>query len=101
MQKKALTASGTEEDATNSEYVFCQLCQKDLSHMNSHRRTLHINRCMDEVSGFCRLSDWKPGLRDTESVISCIIYRRVESLPGCFVWLKLVIGELYSGRESI
>ncbi|KAK7503888.1 hypothetical protein BaRGS_00005011 [Batillaria attramentaria] len=30
------------------DYMFCQFCQKDLSHMNSHRRTLHINKCIDQ-----------------------------------------------------
>ena len=43
-------APGEEEEASPAEYAFCQICQKDLSHMNSPRRTLHINRGMDQVS---------------------------------------------------
>ncbi|CAG2195947.1 BTBD12 [Mytilus edulis] len=30
------------------ECFFCQICQKDLSKMNSHRRTQHLNRCIDK-----------------------------------------------------
>ncbi|KAK7097915.1 hypothetical protein V1264_004821 [Littorina saxatilis] len=37
-----------EGKASTADYFFCQLCQKDLSHMNSHRRTLHINHCIDQ-----------------------------------------------------
>ncbi|KAL8584523.1 hypothetical protein ACOMHN_016843 [Nucella lapillus] len=38
-----------DAEALSADYFFCQLCQKDLSHLNSHRRTLHINRCIDQV----------------------------------------------------
>ncbi|KAK6172511.1 hypothetical protein SNE40_016147 [Patella caerulea] len=30
------------------EYQMCQICQKDIKHMNSTRRTQHVNRCMDQ-----------------------------------------------------
>lgn len=43
------TETSAEEAALPAEYVFCQLCQKDLSHLNSHRRVLHINNCIDQV----------------------------------------------------
>ncbi|XP_046566714.1 structure-specific endonuclease subunit SLX4-like [Haliotis rubra] len=33
----------------DDDYFMCQICQKDLSHMNSQRRTQHMNRCMDEA----------------------------------------------------
>ncbi|XP_076446565.1 uncharacterized protein LOC143283970 [Babylonia areolata] len=37
-----------ETESLQTDYIYCQLCQKDLSHLNSHRRRLHINRCIDE-----------------------------------------------------
>ena len=43
------TETSAEEAALPAECVFCQLCQKDLSHLNSHRRVLHINNCIDQV----------------------------------------------------
>lgn len=39
-------------ESLEADYVFCQLCQRDLSHMNSHRRTFHINSCMDQASAW-------------------------------------------------
>ncbi|XP_038057425.1 uncharacterized protein LOC119729013 isoform X2 [Patiria miniata] len=38
-----------EERLTDSEKYFCQICQRELSHMNSTRRSQHINRCMDSM----------------------------------------------------
>ncbi|XP_053221736.1 structure-specific endonuclease subunit SLX4 isoform X2 [Podarcis raffonei] len=32
-------------------WVFCQICQKDLSAMNSVRREQHVNRCLDDLEG--------------------------------------------------
>ena len=48
---KTIFYSGKEPfDHINSEdRVLCQICQKDLNHMNSIRRTQHVNRCIDEV----------------------------------------------------
>ena len=48
---KTIFYSGKEPfDNINSEdKVLCQICQKDLNHMNSVRRTQHVNRCIDEV----------------------------------------------------
>lgn len=40
--------STEEEEVLPTEYLFCQICQKDLSHLNSHRRTIHINSCIDK-----------------------------------------------------
>lgn len=31
---------------------FCQVCSKDLWHLNAQRQTQHINRCLDGV-GVC------------------------------------------------
>ncbi|CAI5791739.1 structure-specific endonuclease subunit SLX4 isoform X2 [Podarcis lilfordi] len=32
-------------------WVFCQICQKDLSAMNSVQREQHVNRCLDDLEG--------------------------------------------------
>ena len=46
-------ASGRKEDFQSGELkdemFFCQICQKDLSRMNSQRRTQHMNRCCDKA----------------------------------------------------
>lgn len=49
------------DEAMLTEYIFCHLCQKNLSHMNSHFRTQHINRCIDEVR-FCTFTMSKGAL---------------------------------------
>lgn len=39
----------TEEQLTEKEFIFCQICQKELNHMNVHRRQLHVNHCAEQV----------------------------------------------------
>uniref|UniRef100_W5M4D7 Structure-specific endonuclease subunit SLX4 n=1 Tax=Lepisosteus oculatus TaxID=7918 RepID=W5M4D7_LEPOC len=45
LQREALDLEGLEEGGL----FFCQICQKDLSAMNSLRRTQHLNRCLDDT----------------------------------------------------
>lgn len=40
---KAAATDGDEESYA------CQICQRDLSHLNSRRRAQHVNRCADKV----------------------------------------------------
>lgn len=48
-----ITEDGLSEptgESIREDLFFCQLCQKDLSKMNSQRRQQHINRCCDQAS---------------------------------------------------
>ncbi|CAH1268416.1 SLX4 [Branchiostoma lanceolatum] len=38
-----------EEQLTDAEFYFCQICGRDLTHLNTVRRTQHINRCIDAM----------------------------------------------------
>ncbi|NXI71720.1 SLX4 endonuclease, partial [Anseranas semipalmata] len=54
----------TKEEALESledaGLFFCQICQKDLSAMNSTRREQHVNRCLDEMEEAQMSSSSKP-----------------------------------------
>ncbi|NXK47141.1 SLX4 endonuclease, partial [Chauna torquata] len=54
----------TKEEALESledaGLFFCQICQKDLSAMNSTRREQHVNRCLDEMEEVQMSSSSKP-----------------------------------------
>ncbi|XP_042683777.1 structure-specific endonuclease subunit SLX4 isoform X2 [Centrocercus urophasianus] len=43
------TQKDSLESLEDAGLFFCQICQKDLSAMNSTRREQHVNRCLDEM----------------------------------------------------
>ncbi|XP_072415835.1 structure-specific endonuclease subunit SLX4 isoform X1 [Chiloscyllium punctatum] len=63
-QELGATEAYTLED---NGLFFCVICQKDLSNMNSARRTQHINRCLDE------------GEQKTATAVS----KNIPSVPEC------------------
>uniref|UniRef100_A0A8B9DL23 Structure-specific endonuclease subunit SLX4 n=1 Tax=Anser cygnoides TaxID=8845 RepID=A0A8B9DL23_ANSCY len=56
----ALQQETKEEALEDAGLFFCQICQKDLSAMNSTRREQHVNRCLDEMEDAQMSSSSKP-----------------------------------------
>eukprot|EP00075_Anas_platyrhynchos_P035453 XP_027324706.1 structure-specific endonuclease subunit SLX4 isoform X2 [Anas platyrhynchos] len=56
----ALQQETKEEVLEDAGLFFCQICQKDLSAMNSTRREQHVNRCLDEMEDAQMSSSSKP-----------------------------------------
>uniref|UniRef100_A0A669PMB2 Structure-specific endonuclease subunit SLX4 n=1 Tax=Phasianus colchicus TaxID=9054 RepID=A0A669PMB2_PHACC len=50
------------ESLEDAGLFFCQICQKDLSAMNSVRREQHVNRCLDEMEEAQMSSSSKPAV---------------------------------------
>ncbi|XP_040503645.1 structure-specific endonuclease subunit SLX4 isoform X3 [Gallus gallus] len=50
------------ESLEDAGLFFCQICQKDLSAMNSTRREQHVNRCLDEMEEAQMSSSSKPAV---------------------------------------
>ena len=42
-----------EEQLTESKFIFCDICQKQLNHLSVQRRHLHVNSCTVEVRINC------------------------------------------------
>ncbi|XP_045904008.1 structure-specific endonuclease subunit SLX4 isoform X2 [Micropterus dolomieu] len=51
-------------DLEDGGLFFCQICQRDLSHMTSEGRTQHLNRCLDESEESAPAPPPPPGIPD-------------------------------------
>ncbi|XP_010717670.1 structure-specific endonuclease subunit SLX4 isoform X2 [Meleagris gallopavo] len=56
------TQKDSLESLEDAGLFFCQICQKDLSAMNSTRREQHVNRCLDEMEEAQMSSSSKPAV---------------------------------------
>jgi len=66
-------------DLEDEGFFFCQICQKDLSRMNSQRRTQHINKCCDKVESIDENSTIASDATVNNSTLSC---------PFCTIEMK-------------